>query len=255
MNVLIVEDEPHTAELLKEIIEQDPDYLVVQQLDSISDTIHYLRRYQQNIDLIFLDIHLADGHSFEIFKHVKTTVPIVFCTAYDSFTLEAIKHNGIDYILKPFKDEEVFFALQKYKQLVGTIRNKILFDLKPPVPIPEMRGDYQESFLTQEKEKSVVIYTKDIALFVIETETVYLLLFNGKKSAVFKNLEYIESVCDPQQFFRINRQMLVNRANILSIEPFFNRKAVVHLKVDNGEKAVVSRLKVSALKAWIEKGK
>lgn len=255
MNVLIVEDEPHTARLLKEIIEQDSDYMVVQILDSIADTIRYLQKYQQNIDLIFLDIHLSDGPSFEIFKHLETTVPIVFCTAYDSFTLEAIKHNGIDYILKPFKDEEVFSALHKYKQLVGSIRNKLLVDFKLHVPKPDRSEEFQESFLTQQKEKSVVVYTKDIALFMIELETVYLLTFEGKKSAVFKNLEYIESVCDPQQFFRINRQMLVNRTNIVSIEPFFGRKAVLHLKVNKGEKAIVSRLKVSALKAWIEKGK
>lgn len=254
MNVLIIEDEPHTAALLKEIIEKDEDYMVVNILDSIADAIRYLEKYRQNMDLIFLDIHLSDGHSFELFKHVEITVPVVFCTAYDSFTLEAIKHNGIDYILKPFKDEEIFAALKKYKQLVGTIRSKMLVDFKQVIPGAGLVNTYQESFLTQQKEKSVVVYTKEIALFAIESELVYLVTFDKKKSAVFKNLEYIESVCDPQQFFRINRQMLVNRANIVSIEPFFNRKVLLHLKVDLGEKAIVSRLKVSALKEWIERG-
>ncbi|MBF0650112.1 LytTR family transcriptional regulator DNA-binding domain-containing protein [Dysgonomonas sp. GY75] len=113
---------------------------------------------------------------------------------------------------------------------------------------------YQESFLTQQKEKSLIVYTKDIALFAIEFETIYMYTFEGKKFSVFKNMDYIESVCDPRLFFRINRQMLVHRNNILSIEPYFNRKVVLHLNVNAEEKAVVSRLSVTPLKKWIEKG-
>lgn len=104
MNVLIVEDEAHTAALLQEIIEQDGQFMVVKHLESIVDTVDYLSKHQQNLDLLFFDIELADGQSFEIFKHVDITTPVIFCTAYDEFTLQAIKNNGIDYILKPFKE-------------------------------------------------------------------------------------------------------------------------------------------------------
>lgn len=254
MNILIVEDEPFTAQLLKDIIEQDKEFMVIKTIDSIAETVSFLSKYHQNIDLIFLDINLSDGHSFEIFKHIDLAIPVIFCTAYDEFTLQAIKNNGIDYILKPFKDEEIHTALNKYKQLVGTIRGKML-PIMFTNNVQNTKKDYQESFLTQQQEKSVVVYAKDIALFAIENEIVYLYTFEQKRHFLFKNLDYIESACDPQQFFRINRQMLVNRSNIVSIEPYFNRKAVLHLRAVGTEKAIVSRLKVSALKEWIEKGK
>ena len=100
MNVLIVEDESHTATLLKEIIEQDGEFIVTQQVESVVDAVEYLSRYQKNLDLLFFDIQLADGKSFEIFKHVDVFAPVVFCTDYDEFTLKAIKKNGIDYVVK-----------------------------------------------------------------------------------------------------------------------------------------------------------
>ena len=91
MNVLIVEDEAHTALLLQEIIEQDADFIVIEKLESVVETVQYLSKYQKNLDLLFFDIQLGDGKSFEIFKHIDVTVPIVFCTAYDEYTLQAIK--------------------------------------------------------------------------------------------------------------------------------------------------------------------
>lgn len=253
MNVLVVEDEPHTAQLLKEIIEQDKDFMVINMLDSIAETVGYLSKYHQNIDLLFLDINLSDGHSFEIFKHIDIDIPVVFCTAYDEYTLQAIKQNGIDYILKPFMDEEIHKSLQKYKKLVGKIQRKILPDFQSTIHKTTSKPAYQESFLTQHKEKSTVVYMKDIALFAIEYETVYIYTFDGRRMPVFKNLDYIASVCDPDLFYRINRQMFVNRNNILSFEPYFNRKAVLHLKVESEEKPIVSRLKVVPFKDWVEK--
>lgn len=254
MNILIIEDEPHTAQLLCDIIEKDRDFIAVKMIDSISDTIVYLNKHHQNIDLIFMDINLTDGHSFEIFKHIDISIPVVFCTSYDEYTMEAIKNNGIDYILKPFQDEEIYKALNKYKHLVNSIQSKIssfskTLDFKQPTT------NYQDSFLTQQQEKSVVVYAKDIALFSIESEVVYIYTFDKKRLPVLKKMEYIESVCDPQLFFRINRQMLVNRSNIRAIEPYFNRKVVLHLNVNAKEKAIVSRMNVSALKRWIEKGR
>ena len=250
MNVLIVEDESHTATLLKEIIEQNGEFIVTQQVESVVDAVEYLNRYQKNLDLLFFDIQLADGKSFEILKHVDVVAPVVFCTAYDEFTLQAIKNNGIDYVLKPFKEEEIHAALNKYKQLRARMTSS------GPTPIQFQTGtakQYQQSFLTQTREKTVVKRTEEIALFSLEFETVYLYSFSGEKSPLFKKLEYIESVCDPDQFFRINRQMLVNRSAILSFEPYFNRKIVLQLKIPLEDKPVVSRLKVSPFKEWLER--
>ncbi len=250
MNILIVEDELHTAALLQEIIEQDNDFIVTERLESIEETVQYLTKYQKNLDLLFFDIQLADGPSFEVFKHVDVVVPIIFCTAYDTYTMQAIQNNGIDYVLKPFKEADIHMALQKYKKLIINLRTK---DRTPYHFLLEEPKQYQQSFLTQQREKSMVKKVNEIALFYVEFETVNLHTFSGEKFPLFKKLEYIESVCDPDQFFRINRQMLINRSAITGFEPFFNRKIVLQLKINLKDRAVVSRLKVTPFKTWLEK--
>lgn len=249
MNVLIVEDESFTAELLQEIIEQDRDFMVTEKLESVEETVQYLSKYQHNLDLMFFDIQLADGHSFEIFKHVDVMVPVVFCTAFDEYSLQAIKSNGIEYVLKPIKEEEIHQALNKFKRLKAT--------LQTPIPAPlqlqtEQKPKYQQRFLTQYREKSIVKQVEEVAMFLVENEMVYLLSFSGERFPLLKKLEYIESVCDPQQFFRVNRQMLVNRDAVLSFEPYFNRKIILQLKPKYAEQVIVSRLKVSEFKRWLE---
>lgn len=251
MNVLIVEDEKHTAGLLKEIIELDADFLVAATLESIAEAVAFLTKHQNKIDLIFLDIQLADGHSFAIFQYIDVSIPIIFCTAFDNYSLSAIQNNGINYILKPFREEEIHAALARYKNLVAGFSQKAI---NPALPATAREKNYQESFLTQHREKSMIIYTKDIAAITIEHELVQLYTFGGERHPLLKNLEYIESVCNPRQFYRINRQMLINRNAIRSIEPYFNRKVVVRLVIPLAEKAIVSRLKVAAFKEWLEKG-
>ena len=249
MNVLIVEDEAHTAALLQEIIEQDNDFIVLDKLESIVETVQYLSKYQQNLDLLFFDIQLADGQSFEIFKHIDVSVPVIFCTAYDEYTLQAIKNNGIDYLLKPFKEKEIHEALQKYKRLLSNLNSKN----QPPIQFPTSeQQQYQKSFLTQFREKTVIKRVEEIAMFNVENEMVYLYTFKGEKFQLFKKLEYLESVCDPGLFYRINRQMLINREAILSFEPYFNRKIILQLNIKIKDKPIVSRLKVSPFKSWLE---
>ncbi len=250
MNVLIIEDESHTASLLQEIIEQDPDFMVIEKLESVAEAVPYLNKYQHNLDLLFFDIQLADGHSFEIFKHVDVTVPIVFCTAFDEYTLQAIKNNGIDYVLKPFKEEDIHTALKKYKTLAANLQAKQTL----PVSIrTEEAPNWQQNFLTQFREKTLVKRVDEVAFFTVEHENVYLYSFSGDKYPLFKKMEYLESVCNPQDFFRINRQMLVSRKAIQSFEPYFNRKIILQLSVKPEEQPIVSRLKVSAFKEWLER--
>ena len=246
MNILIVEDELHTANLLKEIIEESGDFLVVKIVESIVDALDYLVKFQQNLHLLFFDIELSDGLSFEIFNHVDIITPVVFCTAYDEYAMKAIKNNGIDYILKPFRNEEVKSALEKYKTIQANLKSKTIVDFNKPTP------SFQQNFLSQFKDKTIVFKVDEIACFIIQNEVTYLYAFKGEKSPVYKKIEYIESVCDPKQFFRINRQMLVNRAAINSYQPYFNRKIILNLSAKVDEKPIVSRLKVSEFKKWLE---
>lgn len=250
MNVLLVEDENYTAQMLQDVIESDKDFIVVKTLDSIVDTVACLAKYSQNIDLIFLDIHLSDGHSFEIFRHIDISIPIIFCTAYDEYALQAIKNNGIDYIMKPFEDQEILASLRKFKQLASRFKKQLNFEI--PDEISKVSA-YQGSFLAQQKDKTIVVFAENIAMFAIEQDVVYLYTFDRKRYPVFKNLEYIESVSDPRIFFRINRQMLINRNAVITIQPYFNRKVILELKVNPEEKAIVSRLKVSLFKEWLER--
>ena len=248
MNILIVEDEQYTAELLQEVIERDKDFSVVNRLASIEETVHFLRKKSSDIQLMFLDIELADGHSFEIFKHIDLSIPVIFCTAYDEFTLQAIKNNGIDYILKPFKDKEIHRALAKYKKLIGTIKNNIIHQFDA---LDNASSTYQDRFLTQHRERSIIIETQDIALFSIEYETVFIYTNNGKKYPLYKKMDYFEQVCNPQQFYRVNRQMLVHKKAIRSFEPYSNRKIRLHLTIPFDKEVIVSRLKVSDFKKWL----
>ncbi len=250
MRVLIIEDEFHTAMQLEEIIQSQEGFEVIEKLESIQEAVPYLHRYQDQLDLLFFDIHLADGNSFEIFKHVDVYVPIVFCTAYDEYGLKAIQSNGIDYILKPFKEDDVIQAVRKYKRLISTLKSKnkegLQFSAEP-------NHTYQGQFISQFRERSIVKSVQEITLFCIEHETVFLYDTEGKKWPLFKSLDYIESVVDPSIFHRINRQMLVHISAIESFEPVANRKISLNLTIPIPHDVIVSRLKVSPFKKWLTK--
>ena len=252
MNILIVEDEPRTARLLKEfILSYDENNTVLDICDSVESTIHFLRNTPQRIDLLFMDIQLADGNSFDIFRQIPLTAPVIFCTAFEDHLLEAFKSNGIDYILKPFHENDIEQAFRKLDQ----IRNSLLLAPSLPVRIEQaLAGRPQSSFLVKFREKMYPIAVRDIAAVALENEVVYLYTFNKDKHAVFRPIDDVEAALDPQSFFRINRQMILNREAILEMEPFFNRRVIVTLKVTTAERPLVSRLKVTPFLEWVEKG-
>lgn len=247
MNVLIVEDETHTAILLKEMIEANSNYSVVITLATIIDTVDYLRKNEEKIDLCFFDIQLADGKCFEIFKHIDVSIPVVFCTAYDEFTLKAIKNNGIDYILKPFKEEEIHEALQRFEKLSSGFKAKYsaLNAQKPP------EHNYQKNFLIHYRGRTIVKERDEVSMFSIEHDVVYLYDLEGDKYSVYKKMDYLESVCDPKLFFRVNRQILLHRKAFQSYEPSLNRKLVLTLDFKTEKEIIVSRLKVGSFKKWL----
>ncbi|UOB18126.1 LytR/AlgR family response regulator transcription factor [Abyssalbus ytuae] len=252
MNVLIVEDEKKTAEFLKEIIENKPDYIVVNICDSIAATVSYIQKHQEKLDLIFLDIQLADGESFEIFNHIEIKVPVIFCTAYDEFVLKAFKYNGIDYILKPFKEHDIDHTLNKVHELKTSFLKKEILLNNGLKNLLSPKKTYQETFLVQFREKMVPVSVNDIAFIHLSFEIVTIYCFDGKKYPVIKTLDEIESSIDSSIFFRVNRQMIVNRYAVKEIIPYFNRKIIVTLQLPVPEKIIVSRLKVTPFKEWLE---
>jgi two-component system, LytTR family, response regulator LytT len=251
MKILIVEDEQKTALMLKEFIEWHPTYSVVGICDSVESAVHYLRQHQQDLDVIFMDIQLSDGQSFEIFDKIAVNLPVVFCTSYNEFTLKAFKNHGIDYILKPFDAADIRQTIAKVEALKGNFREHTTNTLKE---VLTEKPTYQTSFLIRFREKIYPVLVSDIAFVYLENETAYLYNFKGEKHPVFKTLDEIESVVSPDQFYRINRQMLISKKSIKEIETYFNQRIVVHLTVPIPEKALVPRLKVAPFLSWIEKG-
>ena len=251
MNILIVEDEPKTAKLLKELIEaQDAGNKVLSICDSIEASVNYIKTTAIKIELFFMDIMLADGNSFDIFRQIKITAPVVFCTAFDDYILTAFKHNGIDYILKPFQEKDIEVAFAKIKQLKQAlaVSEEAIGQLSGLVKQQAL----QTSFLTQFRDKIYPVQAREVALVALENEVVYLYTFDNGKHPIFKTIEEVEGVLEAGKFFRINRQMLINREAVVTIEPYFNRKVIVKAKITPAEKPVVSRLKVTAFLEWVK---
>lgn len=252
MKILIIEDEPHNAQILSEIIVQlKPNSVILEILESIEQAVKYLSNQKDTPDLIFADIQLADGLSFEIFSKIKITCPIVFCTAYDQYALQAFKTNGIEYMLKPVKEEDVRAAFVKYETLKESLKpdNEIVNLLKKTFSPKE---SYKTSILVHYKESFVPVFIHKIALFVVENEMLYIQTFDNQRYPVFKTMSEIESSIDPSLFFRINRQVLLNKNAVKEIQPYFNRKVIIKTDLSIQEQLIVSRLKVTEFLSWIE---
>jgi two-component system response regulator LytT len=251
MNILIIEDEPRTAKLLKEfILAVDDTHAVLEICDSVESTVQFLRTTTHRIDLLFMDVQLADGSSFDIFQKIAVNVPVIFCTAYEDHLLEAFKSNGIDYILKPFHEKDIEQAFRKLDQ----IRSSLLLASLPARIQQALASRTQSSFLVRFREKMYPVAVRDIAAVALEKEVVYIYTYTKEKYALFRPIDDIEAALDPQNFFRINRQMILNRDAILEMEPFFNRRVIVTLKIPTTERPLVSRLKVTPFLEWVEKG-
>lgn len=253
MKVLIVEDERDTANLLEEIINQSGAFQVIGVQDSVEGAVHFLKDKMAELDLLFLDIQLADGLSFQIFEQISCTIPSVFCTAYDAFMLKAFKHNGIDYILKPFVDEDVFAALNKVIQIKGLYSR----DLKPLSEkilsaLMSQKKDIPKSILVQRGQTMIPISVNQIHILHLEHETVRVYCSDNHQYALYRTLDDLQTQLDSAYFFRINRQMLINREAITAIQPYTNRKVLLKTRVPTRQDVIVSRLKVPAFMKWIE---
>ena len=252
MTILIIEDEPRTAALLREFIklyENAADILPA--IESITGAVNYLKNCVHQPDLIFLDVELSDGNSFEIFGKVEVISPVVFCTAYEDFTLQAFKTNGIDYVLKPFTEDDIKRALKKVTSLkTNWGKNEISgykqekLPLLPPKKIIHLLVNY--------RDKMYPIHINNIAVFYIENKQVYLATLKNERYPLQRKIDDIESLLDVSVFFRINRQMIINREAVESIETYFNRKLFIKLNILTNLKPIVSRLKVSQFITWIE---
>jgi DNA-binding LytR/AlgR family response regulator len=243
MNLVIIEDEPLMAQDLKAcILASEPSARVVAILSSVREAQEFFRE-QPTPDLIFSDIQLGDGLSFPIFAANTQTIPVIFCTAFDEYALDAFRAAGIDYILKPFSPEDIAAALAKYRTFRG----------KPPsyeAVARSFANRKQRSVLVFYKEKIVPVNVDEIALFYLQNDVTRLVTFGKQQYVVGRPLEELERTVEGR-FYRVNRQILVNRRAIIDVSQYFGRKLLLNLSVPFSEKVTVGRLKTHDFLDWL----
>ena len=249
MKVVIVEDEKLAAERLTTLLlAYDPAVEIMGCFESIEDAVQYLKQYAHP-DMILLDIHLSDGHSFEIFKQVNYNRPVIFTTAHDQYALEAFKMFSIDYILKPVTLEALAAAINKLKSVSVSFAN-IDFNRV----LPELRGQpYKKRFLGKVGQRLFFITTDTICFFQADNKIVYLVDNEGNRYVVEHTMESLEDLLDPQQFFRLNRSFIVSIDAIEQVKPYYNSRLKLSVKcITSQEDMVVSRERVAGFKQWAD---
>ncbi len=250
MNIVIIEDEKLTAKDLEEVIlEVAPSARIDATLHSVKQAVDYFSKSPAP-DLIFSDIQLGDGLSFEVFDKVAIKTPIVFCTAYDEYALHAFRLNGIDYVLKPFTQDAVKAALDKYKDLSEAFSGGSDSVSEIQRILKEMKPTASTSILVNHREKIIPIKLADIAIFYIENQATRLLTLDGSTYYLNKTLEQLEQMCG-DDFFRANRQFLLNREAISEASHHLSRKFSVHLKVPFDHSITISRDKLKEFLEWL----
>jgi two-component system, LytTR family, response regulator LytT len=250
MRIVIVEDEKLTAQNLAEtIMLVNPSAKIMASLYSVSSAIDWFRENEAP-DLIFSDVQLGDGLCFDIFKQVSLSAPVIFCTAFDEYALKAFNANGIDYILKPFDREGIEAAFNKYEKLKETFSSST-GNLEQIIRLMEsQKRKSKGSVLVYRQEKIFPIRFEDIALFYIENEITHLITFDHKSYTINKTIEAVEEIA-PDDFYRANRQYLVNRKAIREASQYFGRKLSLALYIPFKETITVSKTKATDFLNWL----
>ncbi|OYU65811.1 MAG: DNA-binding response regulator [Cytophagaceae bacterium BCCC1] len=251
MKIVIIEDEKLTAkDLVKTISVVEPDVEIVTLLHSVEEAMFFFKT-KPEIDLIFSDIELGDGLSFEIFEKLNISTPIIFCTAYNQYALEAFKAVGIDYLLKPFSKQSVGKAIEKFYVLKGkTTTQESDYSSLLSLIKNQLNPNRSPSIIIQQADKIIPLDATRIALFYIEDDGVFAYAFDKTKHLLSYKLDLLEQQFSPT-FFRANRQFLVNRKAVKDASHYFNRKIVVNLNIPFQEQILVGKLKVTAFVDWL----
>ncbi|WP_435354323.1 LytR/AlgR family response regulator transcription factor [Emticicia sp. SJ17W-69] len=250
MKIVIIEDESAAASQLKFLLNQlNINYEVLAIIESVREGIKWFTS-NESPDLIFSDIQLADGISFEIYEQVTINVPIIFTTAFDEYAIRAFKLNSVDYILKPLDADSLSFAIEKFnnQQLIKQETLNQLFKQQA-----FSQKSYRKSFLVRYRDKLLPIKTSEFAYFFIENGLVFGQLWDGRKLILDFKLEDLENQLDPLDFIRANRQYILSRESILEIEPYINSRILVKTNPASPYEAVISKEKVTQFKNWFEK--
>ena len=251
MKVLIIEDEAPAFRRLQKLLEEiDPSIEITEVFDGVQESVKYLQNHTAP-DLIFMDIQLSDGISFEIFESVTVNSPVIFTTAFDEYMLRAFKVNSIDYLLKPINKNDLAQSLEKYQNLKSTFSAEPdnLKDLIKSIQLDERK--FKSRFLVKMGEKLFSVETKDISAFFAHDGLVYLLTNSRKKYLVDQTLDEIIKELEPDKYFRVNRQFILHYASINSAHKLGKGKLLLETSLQWDEQIIVSSEKATAFKEWM----
>ncbi|TWF39897.1 LytTR family two component transcriptional regulator [Chitinophaga polysaccharea] len=252
MRIVIIEDEIKAAKSLAGMIAKvRPAATVETMLHSVESAVAYLSAHEPP-DLVFMDVQLADGLCFEIFKQVKISSPVVFCTAFGEYSMDAIKSNGVDYLLKPYAVADLEAAFEKTDNLRNFFQQK---SAQPDWQELIKRLDKNEgktSFLVFHNNRYLTVRTDNIAYIYIKYDAPYIVTFQDQKYIISQTMEQLQSQLSPRQFYRLNRQYLVNFDAIKEVEHYSARKLALQLNVVTPEPLVIGKEKITQFLQWME---
>lgn len=254
MNTLIIEDEHLPAQALQKLIKEiAPEFKILATLQSIEESIEWLHANPMP-QLIFADIHLADGSSFSIFERIPITCPLIFTTAYDEYALKAFQVNSIDYLLKPITKESLQRAINKFNKLTTSPANyhqqtQIINQLAEK--LAQANRSYKTSLLIARKDTLIPLPVTDIAYIYIEKKTVKAVDFNNKSHTLDYTLDELSTQLNPKHFYRANRQYIIARTAIKNIAIWFGNRIAINLSIHVAERILVSRTHVKDFKNWL----
>ena len=259
MKVFIIEDErlglDRLMKLLKEI---DPSIDIIGYAETIKSAVWWLQNNQAP-DIIFMDIELADGQCFEIFSQTQVNAPIIFTTSYDEYALQAFKVNGIDYLLKPIRKEDLIQSLKKHENLKFAFSRDMpivqnIENLISGLQVIQQKREFRRRFLVKKGQKFLAIEVEEIAWFMADGKICFIKTWENNRYMVDYTLEQLGDLVDPSGFFRINRSFLVHFKSIVSVSPYFNGKLKLHLiPAPDIDDVVVSRERANEFKKWLGK--
>lgn len=254
MEVLIIEDEIFAAEAMENLVQDlRPGTLVLEKIPSVEEAVSWLKNNPQP-ELIFCDIHLSDGNSFEIFKQVNVSCPVIFTTAYDKYAIDAFQVNSIDYLLKPIKKEELSRAIAKYESLNSKSFNEQLENLQNLLRDVQKKAapESRSRFMVKSGQSIRVIPSEEVAYFLAEEGIVLLINFEGKRFAVNNSLDQLEEQLDKHSFFRANRQLIINIKAVEKAESYFKGRLLLRTKPETPGDQIISSNKATAFRQWLE---
>ncbi|WKZ60659.1 MAG: LytTR family DNA-binding domain-containing protein [Cyclobacteriaceae bacterium] len=254
MNVLIIEDEVPAAEKLERyLLKYDSATVIAARLNSVADAVAWLRDHQEQVDLIFMDIQLMDGLSFQIFQQVQVRKPVIFITAFNEFALDAFKVNSIDYLLKPITFTDLSNSLKKLESLREQLQwNDSKTRQLSDVFSSNKTKDYKNRFMVKLGDHIRSITTDQISLFYADGRDVYLVTTQNRKFIVDYTLETLEDLLDPAVFYRVNRTFILNIHAIKDVMMYSNSRLKISLTQEFDKEIIVSREKVNPFKEWFD---